>query len=348
MLNIDLTSAPPFNEEALKCFFVPEEEMERPSPYSAPPLPEQTTTTNLVQFFDLIQPAVQEVYDKIKLAEERGGVLGIPSSLSSLNTALGGYQEGLHIIAGAPGVGKTAFLLQSALAAAKAGHKVVLASFELSLNKLVIQAICQQESLISKLFLNGSAAWEEFDSFKKSADELFYEDWIYNLYFVEGLHTTSLDEVRDMCRDIQKNNDGQPILLIIDYLQKWARGQQLHQDIRQNVSILGGLLRELAKELKSPVIAVSNQNRSGTGKAEMNSLKESGDLEYDSDTITFLTEDPNNPDTDKINRNVKLSLTKNRFGELIDVSLNYRADLGVMTDAYEDFKASTAARSKRR
>lgn len=320
-----------------------QQEPRRPSPSSAAPLPKKAATpkTNLVCFANLIQPAVQEVDDKIKLVQERGGILGIPSPLTRLNVALGGYQEGLHIIAGAPGVGKTAFLLQTAISAAKAGYDVVFVSFELSLSKLVVQAICQNNSLVPKDFLNGLATTAQFNMFHEDAVELQFEEWSKKLHFIEGLHTTSLDDVRNCCIDLQQTNKQKPILLIVDYLQKWARGQQLHQEIRQNVSILGGLLRELAKELQSPVIVVSNQNRSGAGKAEMSSLKESGDVEYDADTLTFLTEDFNNPNTDKINRNVKLSLTKNRFGELIDVSINYRADLGIMTDAYEDAQAVT-------
>ena len=352
MTNIDISTMPPFDDEALKYFYVPEDEV-FPSPCSARPLPKPKTkpatiATRCVCFADLIQPAICEVHNKIKLAQERGGILGIPSHLPRLNSSIGGYQEGLHIIAGAPGVGKTAFLLQTAINAAKAGHRIVMASFELSLSKLVVQAMCQRNYLIPKTFLNGSATQEEFNTFQQCGNELLFEDWIYNLHFIEGLHDTTLTEVTEICKEAQQLAGGQPILVIIDYLQKWARGQQLHQEIRQNVSILGGLLRELAKELKSPVIAVSNQNRSGTGKAEMNSLKESGDLEYDSDTITFLTEDPDNIDTDKINRNVKLSLTKNRFGELIDIKINYRADLGIMTDSYGAAKQELSSTRKHR
>jgi replicative DNA helicase len=88
-------------------------------------------------------------------------------------------------------------------------------------------------------------------------------------------------------------------LIVVDYLQLWAKVAEEWRGVplvRERVEMLGGALRELALHLQSPVVTLSSQNRAqgnygnGKGTAALDSLKESGDLEYTADTVLFMTE----------------------------------------------------------
>ena len=100
--------------------------------------------------------------------------------------------------------------------------------------------------------------------------------------------------------------------------------------------MLGGLLRELALGLHSPVLALASQNRSagnyGTGKgsAALDSLKESGDLEYAADVVVFLTGAGRLATPPA--RAVELTVAKNRHGDTGKVGLIFRPDLGTMRE----------------
>jgi replicative DNA helicase len=122
-------------------------------------------------------------------------------------------------------------------------------------------------------------------------------------------------------------------LVIVDYLQLWAKASeelQSRRDARERVEVMGNSLRELAVRLDSPVLAIANQNRaegrySGNGAASLDSLKESGDLEYMADVALFLTQDDKRAITPPA-RAVTLTVAKNRHGDLGAVPLIFRPD----------------------
>ena len=116
---------------------------------------------------------------------------------------------------------------------------------------------------------------------------------------------------------------GRALSVVVDYLQLWAKvAEDLRGNfsIRERVDMLGGLLRELALSLHSPVLALASQNRSagnygnGKGSAALDSLKESGDLEYAADVVLFLTEAQERMATPPA-RAVELTVAKNRHGD---------------------------------
>ena len=107
---------------------------------------------------------------------------------------------------------------------------------------------------------------------------------------------------------------------------------------------MAGELRDMATRLNSPVLAISSQNRVGGnygndrdgtakgGSASMDSLKESGDLEYSADVIMFLRLAQGRTAVEPA-RAVTLTVSKNRFGGLDDVQLIFRPDTGVLREA---------------
>ena len=132
-------------------------------------------------------------------------------------------------------------------------------------------------------------------------------------------------------------------LVVVDYLQLWAKvAEDLRGNfsVRERVDMLGGLLRELALSLHSPVLALASQNRSagnygnGKGTAALDSLKESGDLEYAADVVLFLTEAQERSAT-LLARAVELTVAKNRHGDTGKVGLIFRPDLGTMREEFK-------------
>jgi replicative DNA helicase len=120
----------------------------------------------------------------------------------------------------------------------------------------------------------------------------------------------------------------------------WAKvAERAHaaQPVRERVELLGWALRELAQDLRSPVLALSSQNRAqgdygrGKGSAALDSLKESGDIEYAADVVLFLTQAPEGKATPPAVA-LELTVAKHRHGETGKVGLIFRPDIGVLRE----------------
>ena len=167
-----------------------------------------------------------------------------------------------------------------------------------------------------------------------------WESVAQRLAVVEGSSQLTVAQVRAQARRAMRHHQTERCLVVVDYLQLWAKvAEDLRGNfsVRERVEMLGGLLRELALGLHSPVLALASQNRSagnygnGKGSAALDSLKESGDLEYAADVVLFLTEAQERFATPPA-RAVDLSVAKNRHGETGKVGLIFRPDLGTMRE----------------
>ena len=159
------------------------------------------------------------------------------------------------------------------------------------------------------------------------------------LAVVEGSSQLTVAQVRAQARRAMRQHQAERCLVVVDYLQFWAKvAEDLRGNfsVRERVDMLGGLLRELALGLRSPVLALASQNRSagnygnGKGSAALDSLKESGDLEYAADVVVFLTEAQDHMATPPAA--VELTVAKNRHGDTGKVGLIFRPDLGTMRE----------------
>jgi replicative DNA helicase len=130
---------------------------------------------------------------------------------------------------------------------------------------------------------------------------------------------------------VTETHDASTCLVIFDYLQRAAPGQG-YKEARTNVSMLAGQLRDLATCIDCPILAISSQNRAqgnygaGRGSAQIDSLKESGDLEYSADSVIFLHQAERTAAPPAIA--LDLTISKNRFGPVGVVPLIFRANLG--------------------
>jgi replicative DNA helicase len=210
---------------------------------------------------------------------------------------------------------------------------VVVVTFEHASQNLTLKLLCARAGVNPRDVQRGYADLAKL----RSAAEA-WEPGAQRLAVVEGSSQLTVAQVRAQARRAMRQHQAERCLVIVDYLQLWAKvAEDLRGNfsVRERVDMLGGLLRELALGLHSPVLALASQNRSagnygnGKGSAALDSLKESGDLEYAADVVLFLTEAQERLATPPA-RAVELTVAKNRHGDTGKVGLIFRPDLGTM------------------
>jgi replicative DNA helicase len=298
----------------------------------------RSTNAGCLQWASALLPQVLEDAAARRLQRETTGsaVLGVPTGLAHLDHLLGGFTEGLYLLAGAPGMGKTTLALQLA-AAATTDVPVVVVTFEHASANLTLKLLCTRAGINPRDVQRGYA-----DLAKLRAAAEAWQPVAQRLAVVEGSSQLTVGQVRAQARRAMRQHQSERCLVVVDYLQLWAKvAEDLRGNfsVRERVDMLGGLLRELALSLHSPVLALASQNRSagnygnGKGSAALDSLKESGDLEYAADVVLFLTE-AQEPMATPPARAVELTVAKNRHGDTGKVGLIFRPDLGTMREAH--------------
>jgi replicative DNA helicase len=296
----------------------------------------RTSTAGRLQWASALLPQVLVDAEARRLQREATGsaVLGVPTGLAQLDNLLGGLNEGLYLLAGAPGMGKTTLALQVA-AAATTEVPVVVVTFEHAPANLTLKLLCARAGVNLRDVQRGYA---DLATLRHAAEA--WAPVAQRLAVVEGSSQLTAAQVRAQARRAMRQHQAERCLVVVDYLQLWAKvAEDLRGNfsVRERVDMLGGLLRELALSLHSPVLALASQNRSagnygnGKGSAALDSLKESGDLEYAADVVLFLTETQERMATPPA-RAVDLTVAKNRHGDTGKVGLIFRPDLGTMRE----------------
>ena len=281
---------------------------------------------------DLIAGVLAEAEERAKQREETGQpVVGMPTGLPRLDEVIGGWRPGLHILAGAPGKGKTTLALQFALDVARRGEAAVYVTYENSPASLVLKAICAQAGIVASEVERGNA-----DIAKLREGAAVLRPTLGRLALLEGTQKLTVPQVRAKALAAMNHCRAKRCFIVFDYLQQAAHGTGFDV-LRYAVGKLVGELRDLATRLESPVLTLSSQSRSGGdygtggGSAALDSLKESGDLEYAADSVMFLTDDAKTHATPPA-RAILLTVAKNRFGATGVVPLIFRPDIGVMRE----------------
>ncbi len=274
-----------------------------------------------------------------RLAQRRATgkpVMGTPTGLAKLDQMLNGWFPGLHVIAAGPGVGKTTLCLQFAWHAAQEGLPVIYVSYENAARNLLLKSLCAKAGLSPADVERGFADMEKLEAVARD-----HAGVLERIHIIEGDSRLRIGAVETAMRELVANVGGdaaraaQPGLIIFDYLQRAAHGLGYEQ-LRQNVSLLTGELRELSMRLDCPLIAISSQNRAqgdygSGGSGALDSLKESGDLEYGADTVCLLYT-PKDANAAPPAREIELKVAKNRFGATGALRLIFRPDTGVFRE----------------
>jgi replicative DNA helicase len=279
------------------------------------------------QIFDVAQESLRSPYEHIKEvvlrtftqiheAAERGEkITGLPTGFSTVDEMTSGMHPGdLIIIAGRPGMGKTAFAINVAVnACMQRKEGVAVFSLEMPKEQLVRRMLCSEARVDGTRMRAGQLWRDDWPKLARAAGTLSELPlWIDD---TPGL---SMTELRAKTRRIKSQNELG--LVVVDYLQLMRSGSR-NDSREQEISEISRNLKMLAKELSLPVIALSQLNRgvetrgAKDKRPQLSDLRESGAIEQDADTIWFVYRDEvyNRDNPDSKNR-AEIIIGKQRAG----------------------------------
>jgi len=243
------------------------------------------------QAFVPIKNVLEQAFDRIdELHREKGKLRGIPTNFTALDNLLSGLQKSdLVILAARPSVGKSAFAMDIARNAAKAGHSVGVFSLEMSKEQLVDRLICAEANIDMWKMRTGKLA-ESSDDFTRIGSALGTLSEIP--LYLDDTASTNIMDIRTKARRLQMERGLD--MIIIDYLQLLeSRNSKGSSDNRvQEVAEITRGLKAVARELNVPVLALSQLSRavemSKPAIPKLSHLRESGSIEQDADVVLFI------------------------------------------------------------
>lgn len=268
-----------------------------------------------------IKQVVINALDKIEQASKTAGtVTGIATGFVDLDYRTSGLQPSdLVLIAARPSMGKTAFVLNIAqYVAFRSDLTTAIFSLEMSKEQLVNRLFSLESRVDAQTLRNGNLSDAEWEKLIEGAGVVGRSNLI-----IDDTPGISISELRSKCRKYKLEHDLK--LVIIDYLQLMSGSGKGSESRQQEISDISRSLKSLARELKVPVVALSQLSRAVEQRPDkrpmMSDLRESGAIEQDADVIMFIyRDDYYNKDTDRKNIS-EIIIAKQRNGPIGTVEL---------------------------
>ncbi|MCC7440642.1 MAG: replicative DNA helicase [Bdellovibrionales bacterium] len=262
-----------------------------------------------------------------ELALKKQDVTGLATGFKEFDRLTTGLHGGQTIVVAArPGMGKTSWFL-SALqhAAIDSGKVVALFSLEMSKEEMGFRMLSGLARIDSRNLKVGRLADQDWHRLADAADKLSKAR-----IFIDDSGALSIMDIRARCRRL-KTTEKRLDLVVVDYLQlmRGSKASQKGDSSREReISEISRGLKQLAKELKVPIIALSQLNRGVESRQDkrptLSDLRESGAIEQDADIVTFIhREDYYNKDTEEKGI-AEFIIAKNRSGETATVRLGWQ------------------------
>ncbi|MCI5599800.1 MAG: replicative DNA helicase [Hallerella porci] len=275
-----------------------------------------------------LRPAGDVVQEVLKAVENRrDGLSGCPTGFTDLDRLTNGLQPSdLIILAGRPGMGKSAFALTLASnSSINYGKKVAFFSLEMGAEQLMQRIICSMAGLELSKFRAGHLNRDEFAKLPGTASRIVQANSLY----VDDNLDLGIMELLSKCRSLKRKVGLD--LVIVDYLQLMKTGKEENRAVA--VGAISRGLKVLAKDLKIPVIALAQLSRKtedradavrgGKTRPQLSDLRESGSIEQDADMVWFI-ERPFYRSHDEADKNkAQLLVAKHRNGATADIDLTW-------------------------
>lgn len=223
-----------------------------------------------------------------RLFNNKGDTTGVPSGFKDLDDKTSGFQSGdMVLIAARPSMGKTTFVLNLAQhAALRAGKKIAIFSLEMSKEQLAYKLLCAEANVDMLRLRTGNLEDKDWESIARASGPLAAAK-----IFIDDTAGISVMEMRSKCRRLKLEHGID--MIIIDYLQLMSGSNPDNR--QQEVSEISRSIKAIAKEMKCPVIALSQLSRAPEQRADhrpmLSDLRESGSIEQDADLVMFLYRD---------------------------------------------------------
>lgn len=246
--------------------------------------------SNMKKSYDTMSSAMDEAIGEIESARKNtDGVSGVPTGFRDLDRLTSGWQRSdMIVIAARPAMGKTAFVLSMARnTAVDYNMPVAIFSLEMSSVQLVKRLISSEARIDAEKLRKGNLADHEFQQIHSRIRKLSEAP-----IFIDDTPGISIFELRAKCRRMKQKHDIQ--MVVIDYLQLMTGGTGKNSGNReQEISQISRSIKEIAKELNIPVVALSQLSRSveqrgGDKRPVLSDLRESGAIEQDADIVSFI------------------------------------------------------------
>lgn len=259
-----------------------------------------------------------------EIEDHDGSVLaGLSTGFRDIDDAIGGLQEGnLVIIAGRPGMGKTSLALNLAQHAAIREQKpAAIFSLEMSGKDLMTRILSSEANLMGKAVRTGHLSHGDWQTLHLHADKLRPAP-----IHIDDTASLTLLELASKARRARAELGIE--MMILDYLQLMNAGGR-YENRNLEISAITRHLKQLAKELRIPVIALSQlsrqpERRGGDHRPQLADLRESGSIEQDADIVAFVyREEIYKPDDPSLKGMAEFILAKNRYGETRSVPLAF-------------------------
>ncbi len=269
--------------------------------------------------------AVERLRRIAEVAKGKGGITGIPTGFYQLDyKLLGLHPSDLVLIAARPSMGKTAFALNIAeYVAVNQKMPVLIFSLEMDYGQLFDRLLAMESRVNSQNIRSGRLTDDEWIRVGEGADTIGSSP-----IFIDDTSTT-INAIKTNARKLKLENNIQ--LIIIDYLQfitteGRSEGRQLE------VAEISRSLKSLAKELKVPVVALSQLNRESAKRTDhkpvLSDLRDSGSIEQDADVVMFIHREEYYDKEKEENRNIAtINIAKQRNGPIGDVNLAWNPEL---------------------
>ncbi|ESU34541.1 DNA helicase [Bacillus sp. 17376] len=273
--------------------------------------------------FHNIKDVLVRTYDNIEeMHNSKGVVTGLETGFIELDRITAGFQRNDLIIVGArPSVGKTAFALNIAQnVAKKTGENVAIFSLEMGAEQLVMRVLCAEGNIDAQRLRTGSLTDEDWGKLTMAMGSLSNTG-----IFIDDTPGVKITDIRSKCRRLkQEHGLG---MIMIDYLQLILGSGRGGENRQQEVSEISRSLKQLARELKVPVIALSQLSRGVESRQDkrpmMSDIRESGSIEQDADVIAFLYRDDYYDQESEDKNIIEIIVAKQRNGPVGTVKLAF-------------------------
>lgn len=286
---------------------------------------QRKTRDDLIPLKDIVTVSYNTIESRYNKRDE---LIGTPSGFYDLDQYTAGFQQSdLIIVAARPSMGKTAFCLNIAQEVGiRKKIPVAIFSLEMSKEQLVQRMLCSEAEIDTNRLRTGHMQTDDWAKLTKAMGELGDAP-----IYIDDSPGISVMEVRAKCRRLCME-EGSLGLVIIDYLQLMEGTGSGRLDRVHEISAISRGLKNLARELKVPIIALSQLSRaveSRTSKKPMLSdLRESGSIEQDADIVMFIyREEYYEPDNAEKKGKAEIIIAKQRNGPVGSVDLIFQSSI---------------------
>ena len=287
-----------------------------------------------VSIRDVVMNVILEMEEA---ARHDGKVTGVPTGFRDLDSMLTGMHAGeLLLVAARPAMGKTAFVLNIAHYLAVMKHiPVGFFSLEMSREQLASRVLAIDAMVDSKNMKTGNLSDDDWDKVIESTEAVANSP-----LYIEENSAITISDLRSVARKWKQNYGIQ--VLMIDYLQLMSPSRSV-ESRQVFIAEVSRALKNLAKELKIPIIALSQLSRAVDARPDhkpvLSDLRESGSIEQDADVVMFIYRDEYyNPETTTKPQTAEIIIAKQRSGETGSVDLRWIGKYTKFADPEKHYK----------